>query len=129
MFFYTRELLFDQMKAVVVEERRPEGGKLLENPEFFRFATHRGFGIPSLQALRPQDQEQNERLLRDVRGIFVYGREFTGDAHLDDQQFRRAIAESPGPRPPRCLVRWNLSTTSSPDSMAARSSRRQHSKH
>ena len=34
------ELLFDQMKAVVVEDRRGVGGRLMENPEFLRFAFH-----------------------------------------------------------------------------------------
>ena len=53
-----RELLFDQMKAVVVEDKRLEGGKLLENPEFLRFATHWGFRILSLQALQREDQGQ-----------------------------------------------------------------------
>ena len=36
------ELLFDQMKAVVVDDRRGEGGALLENVEFARFAAASG---------------------------------------------------------------------------------------
>ncbi|MHC4986420.1 MAG: IS21 family transposase, partial [Planctomycetota bacterium] len=39
------ELLFDQLKAVVVEDTRPDGGKVIENPEFLRFAAHWGFRI------------------------------------------------------------------------------------
>ncbi len=39
------ELLFDQMKRVILEDHRPDGGKLLENAEFLRFAAHWGFRI------------------------------------------------------------------------------------
>ena len=39
------ELLFDQMKAVIVDDHRLDGWKLLENPEFLRFAAHWGFRI------------------------------------------------------------------------------------
>jgi transposase len=49
------ELLFDQMKAVVLEDARADGGKLLENPEFLRFARHWGFRIRvSAVARRPR---------------------------------------------------------------------------
>lgn len=34
-----RELLFDQFKAVVLEDHRPGGGRVLEKPEFLRFAS------------------------------------------------------------------------------------------
>ena len=34
------ELLFDQMKAVIIEDGRAEGGWLVENPEFLRFSHH-----------------------------------------------------------------------------------------
>jgi len=40
-----RELLFDQMRSVIVDDQRADGGRLLENPEFLRFATHWGFRI------------------------------------------------------------------------------------
>jgi transposase len=33
------EILFDQMTSVIVEDHRPTGGRLVENPEFLRFAT------------------------------------------------------------------------------------------
>ena len=39
------ELLFDQLKAVIVEDERAIGGRLLENVEFVRFAAHWGFRI------------------------------------------------------------------------------------
>jgi hypothetical protein len=38
------------MKSVIVEHHRPTGGRLLENPEFLRFAAHWGFRI---RACRP----------------------------------------------------------------------------
>ena len=44
------ELLFDQMKAVIAEDQRADGGKLLENAEFLRFAAHWGGRI---RACRP----------------------------------------------------------------------------
>jgi transposase len=40
-----RELLFDQMKAVIVEDQRESGGQLLENAQFQRFSAHWGFRI------------------------------------------------------------------------------------
>lgn len=45
-----REVLFDQMKAVIVRDERGEGGRLTENAEFVRFASHHGFRI---RACRP----------------------------------------------------------------------------
>jgi transposase len=51
------ELLFDQMKAVILDDHRAGGGKLLENPEFLRFARHWGFRI---RACRPYREDQGE---------------------------------------------------------------------
>jgi len=34
------ELLFDQLKAVILDDHRPRGGRVFENPEFLRFAAH-----------------------------------------------------------------------------------------
>lgn len=48
------ELLFDQMKAVVVGDQRPGGGKVLENAEFARFAAHWGFRIRACRPYRAQ---------------------------------------------------------------------------
>ena len=39
------ELLFDQMKAVVISDRRGAGGRLIENPEFRGFSDHWGFRV------------------------------------------------------------------------------------
>jgi len=80
------ELLFDQMKAVVLADHRAEGARLLENPEFLRFAHHWGFRIRACQPYRAQTKGKVERPVRYVRENFVYGREFLGDADLDAQR-------------------------------------------
>ena len=53
-----RELLFDQMKSVIIEDRRPDGGKLLENAEFLRFAHHHGFRIRACRPFRARTKAQ-----------------------------------------------------------------------
>lgn len=80
------ELLFDQMKAVILEDHRHEGGKLLENAEFLRFARHWGFRIRACRPYRAKTKGKVERPVRYVRSNFVYGREFVGDADLDAQR-------------------------------------------
>jgi transposase len=80
-----RELLFDQLKAVILEDRRPGGGRVLENPEFLRFAAHWGFRIQSCRPYRAQTKGKVERPVRYVRQSFVYGRAFAGDADLNAQ--------------------------------------------
>ena len=80
------ELLFDQMKAVIIEDQRADGGKLLENPEFLRFAAHWGFRIRACRPYRAQTKGKVERPIRYIRGNFFYGREFIGDADLDAQR-------------------------------------------
>jgi transposase len=83
-----RELLFDQMKAVIVEDRRVDGEKLLENPEFLRFAAHWGFRIRACRPYRAKTKGKVERPVSYVRDNFVYGREFLGDGDLDAQRRR-----------------------------------------
>jgi transposase len=80
------ELLFDQMKAAIVQDQRAEGGKLLENAEFLRFARHWGFRIRACRPYRAKTKGKVERPVRYVRGNLVYGREFLGDADLDAQR-------------------------------------------
>jgi len=80
-----QELLFDQLKAVILDDARAEGGKLLENPEFLRFGHHWRFRIRACRPYRAKTKGKVERPIRYVRGNFVYGREFVGDADLDDQ--------------------------------------------
>ncbi len=70
------ELLFDQMRAVVVGDRRAEGGRLLENREFLRFSAHWGFRIRACRAGRAKTKRKVERPINYVRSSFFYGREF-----------------------------------------------------
>ena len=51
-----RELLFDQMKSVIVRDLRGEGGRVTENAEFLRFAAHWSLVLPRFggQALTPK---------------------------------------------------------------------------
>lgn len=80
-----REVLFDQMRAVVIGDERPTGGKLLENAEFLRFAHHWGFRIRACRPYRAQTKGKVERPVHYLRDNFVYGREFVGDADLAAQ--------------------------------------------
>ena len=82
------ELLFDQLKAVIVEDGRADGGKLLENPEFLRFARHWSFRIRACRPYRAKTKGKVERPVRYVRGNFVYGRAFVGDADLNAEALR-----------------------------------------
>lgn len=79
------ELLFDQMKSVVVEDHRPAGGKLLENAEFLRFAAHWGFRLRACRPYRAKTKGKVERPIGYVRGNLLYGRDVLGDADLDAQ--------------------------------------------
>jgi len=80
-----RELLFDQMRSVIVDDQRAVGGRVLENPEFLRFATHWGFRIRACRPYRAQTKGKVERPVRYVRDNLVYGREFLGDGDLNAQ--------------------------------------------
>jgi len=79
------ELLFDQLKAVVIEDQRPAGGRVLENPEFLRFAAHWGFRIRVCRPYRAQTKGKVERPIRYIRQSLIYGRSFAGDADLNTQ--------------------------------------------
>lgn len=83
-----RELLFDQLKAVIVDDQRADGGKLLENPEFLRFARHWSFRIRACRPYRAKTKGKVERPVRYLRTNFVYGREFLGDADLNAEALR-----------------------------------------
>jgi transposase len=80
-----QEVLFDQLKAVIVEAHRPGGGRLLENAEFARFAAHWGFRIRACRPYRAQTKGQIERPVGYLRTNVLYGRTFVGDADLADQ--------------------------------------------
>ena len=80
-----RELLFDQMRSVIVRDLRPEGGRLVENAEFLRFCAHWSFRARACRPYRAQTKGKIERPIRYVRESFVYGRAFAGDADLNAQ--------------------------------------------
>jgi transposase len=80
-----QELLFDQMKTVITRDLRLEGGALVRNTEFLRFARHWGFTARACRPYRAQTKGKVERPVRYVRGNLVYGRDFLHDADLDHQ--------------------------------------------
>ena len=77
------ELLFDQMKAVIVEDGRGSGGRLIENPEFQRFSAHWGFRIRACRPYRAQTKGKVERPVSYIRGNFFYARTFASDDDLN----------------------------------------------
>lgn len=83
-----RELLFDQMRAVVVSDDRSSGGGLTLNAEFQRFAAHWGFVARSCRPYRAQTKGKVERPIGYVRTGFFYGRTFINDADLNEQAAR-----------------------------------------
>lgn len=110
------ELLFDQMKAVIVEDQRAAGGKLLENPEFLRFAAHWGFRIRACRPYRARTKGKVERPIRYVRGNFFYGREFIGDTDLDAQRLAwlDGVANARLHRTTACVPRVRFETEERP---------------
>jgi transposase len=81
-----QERLFDQMKAVITRDLRLEGGALVRNAEFLRFARHWGFTARACRPYRARTKGKVERPVRYLRGNFVYGRTFLQDADLDHQR-------------------------------------------
>ena len=65
-----QELLFDQMKAVITRDLRLEGGALVRNAEFLRFAHHWGFTPRACRPYRAQTKGKVERPVRYLRGNF-----------------------------------------------------------
>jgi transposase len=80
------ELLFDQMKAVITRDLRLQGGALVRNLEFLRFAHHWSFTARACRPYRAQTKGKVERPVRYLRDNFVYGRTFANDADLDQQR-------------------------------------------
>ncbi len=80
-----QELLFDQMKAVITRDLRLQGGALIRNLEFLRFAHHWGFTPRACRPYRAQTKGKVERPVRYVRDNFVYGRTFLNDADVAQQ--------------------------------------------
>ncbi len=80
-----RELLFDQMKSVIIGDERLNGGRLVENAEFLRFASHWQFRARACRAYRAKTKGKVERPIRYVRENFFYGRSFLNDEDLNGQ--------------------------------------------
>lgn len=89
----TKELLFDQMKAVITKDLRLLGGQLVVNEEFLRFAAHWSVTPRACRPYRAQTKGKVERPIFYVRDNFVYGRTFLGDGDLEDQ-LRRWLAKA-----------------------------------
>jgi transposase len=83
-----QELLFDQMRAVIVADQRLQGGSLVENMEFVRFAYHWQFRPRACRPYRAKTKGKVERPIRYVRENFFYGRTFINDEDLDAQAQR-----------------------------------------
>jgi transposase len=81
-----QELLFDQMKAVITRDLRLQGGALVRNLEFLRFAHHWSFTPRACRPYRAQTKGKVERPVRYLRDNFAYGRSFVNDADLDQQR-------------------------------------------
>ena len=79
------ELLFDQLKAVIIEDRRASAGELLRNQRFQRFAAYHGFTTRACRPYRAQTKGKVERPVRFVRDGFFYARSFVSDADLNAQ--------------------------------------------
>ena len=83
-----KELLFDQMRAVVLSDQRVGGGELVLNAEFLRFAAHWGFHPRACRPYRAQTKGQVERPIRYIRDSLFYGRAFANDEDLNEQASR-----------------------------------------
>ena len=81
----SEELLFDQMRVVVLSDDRAAGGGLVLNAEFLRFAAHWGFVPRSCRPYRARTKGKVERPIRYIRESFFYGREFANDNDLNEQ--------------------------------------------
>jgi len=83
-----RELLFDQMKSVILRDERLNGRQLVHNAEFMRFSAHWGFTPRACRPYRAKTKGKVERPVRYVRSNFFYGREFVSDVDLNAQTER-----------------------------------------
>ena len=83
-----QELLFDQMRAVVIDDDRLSHGALVMNAEFLRFAAHWDFRPRACRPYRAKTKGKVERPIRYLRESFFYGRTFLNDADLNAQAER-----------------------------------------
>jgi transposase len=79
------ELVFDQMRSVIINDERMRGGALVENAEFVRFANHWHFRTRACRPYRAKTKGKVERPIRYVRENFFYGRSFLNDEDLNAQ--------------------------------------------
>jgi len=75
---------FDQMRSVMLDDHRPGGGRLLEHPEFLRFAAHGHFNVRACRPYRAQTKGNVERPIGYLRTNVLYGRQLLGDGDLAD---------------------------------------------
>jgi len=80
-----QELLFDQMRTVVLSDERLGGSGLIMNAEFLRFSAHWGFRVRACRPYRARTKGKVERPIRYVRQSFFYGRTFLNDEDLNTQ--------------------------------------------
>jgi hypothetical protein len=76
------------MKSVITRDLRLLGGQLVINEEFLRFARHWGFKARACRPYRAKTKGKVERPIHYIRDNFVYGREFLGDEHLEEERER-----------------------------------------
>jgi transposase len=74
-----QELLFDQMRSVVLSDERLGGCGLIMNAEFVRLSAHWGFRARACRPYRARTKGKVERPIRYVRQSFFYGRTFLND--------------------------------------------------
>lgn len=83
-----QELLFDQMRSVVISDDRLGSQGLVLNSEFLRFAAHWGFRPRACRPYRAKTKGKVERPIRYLRQSFFYGRTFLNDEDLNEQSER-----------------------------------------
>ncbi len=96
-----KELLFDQMRAVVLSDRRVGGGQLVLNAEFLRFAAHWGFDPLN---------EQASSWAEDTANVRRHGT--TGERPVD--RFERDEREALGPLASRPYRRLGVHRAAEP---------------
>ena len=81
------EILFDQMKAVIIEDGRVDGGKWSRTRSFCASPSTGAFAS-GCRPYRAQTKGKVERQVIDVRNSFFYGRDFASDADLNSRALR-----------------------------------------
>jgi len=81
---YPRELLYDNLKTVILQPRSAEAPAIL-NPRFAAFAGFYGFGVEACAPYRPQTKGKVERLIGFVKADFLPGRQCVALEELNRQ--------------------------------------------